>query len=402
MGWGRKAGGMAPKLSVCCVSADPLPRTAAILRLFRDVADEIVCAVDARVPEGDLASLDGVADVLKRCAVDPSTGVERCLPWVYGLCGGQWILRIDNDEVPGRELLDALPKLVESTDVLQYVLPMRWLFPDPDHFIDELPWSEDWHIRLVRNDPVALRFPGRIHTDLFGVEPLRYLNVPLYHLDCVVTSRQQREQKAARYERAAPGLETMPGWSPNNHYRPEQFQRRPSSLVPRQDGRLIAEVLNASQGEHQGHWTDARPNRSPIEIVQQDEVDHRWPLRVVPESAYRATWHSVGVTDALDAGRSHRIFVEVSNDGTEIWPWGNQLPAFRLSYRWLSGDGTSVIADGHPTPFTADVHPGTTALQPMNVIGPEEPGEYRIQFALVHEGVRWFGLGPDFRISVKR
>ena len=139
MGWGRKAGGMAPKLSVCCVSADPLPRTAAILRLFRDVADEIVCAVDARVPEGDLASLDGVADVLKRCAVDPSTGVERCLPWVYGLCGGQWILRIDNDEVPGRELLDALPKLVESTDVLQYVLPMRWLFPDPDHFIDERP-----------------------------------------------------------------------------------------------------------------------------------------------------------------------------------------------------------------------------------------------------------------------
>jgi len=40
-------------------------------------------------------------------------------------------------------------------------------------------------------------------------------------------------------------------------------------------------------------------------------------------------------------------------------------------------------------------------LQPMAVHGPQEPGEYRIQFALVHEDVRWFGEGPSFLLNVR-
>lgn len=395
---------MDTKLSVCCISADPLERTAAILRLFRDVADEIVCAVDARVPESDVVGLAGEVDVLKRCVIEPSIGPERCLPWLYGLCTGRWIMRIDNDELPGSDLLRALPGLVEAKDVLQYVLPCRWLFPDRDHFIDEPPWSEDWHVRLVRNEPVALRFPGRIHTGIVGVEPMRYVDLPFYHLDCVIHGLREREQKAARYEGAVPGLQTMPGWSVNNHYLPELFQQQPSAPVPPEDARLIAGVFDASPHSNGGRRPDESPvgPPSPVEIADTDEVDRMWPLREIPDTAYKATWRSVPILTELDAGRFHRIFVEVSNDGTETWPWGDQLPAFRLSYRWLSGDGTTVIADGHPTPFTADVQAGASVLQPMNVVGPTEPGEYRIQFALLHEGVRWFGLGPDFRVSVKR
>jgi hypothetical protein len=392
---------MDTKLSVCCISAEPLERTAAILRLFRGVADQIVCAVDARVPEREVAGLVGEVDVLKRCVIEPSTGPERCLPWLYGLCTGRWIMRIDNDEVPGSGLLRALPGLVQAKDVLQYVLPCRWLFPDGGHFINEPPWSEDWHVRLVRNDPVALRFQGGFHTGITGVEPMRYADLPFYHLDCVIHGFREREQKVARYERTVPGLQTMPGWSVNNHYLPERFQHQPSDRVPPEDARLVAEVLDTSIHSNGGlRPDDSSDGPPPVEIADEDEVDRTWPLREIPDSAYKATWRSVPILTVLEAGRFHRIFVEVSNDGTETWPWGQQLPGIRLSYRWLNREGTATIAEGHPTSFTADVPPGTSILQPMGIYGPQEPGEYRIQFALVHEGVRWFGEGPDQWVSV--
>jgi hypothetical protein len=335
--------------------------------------------------------------------VDPTTGIERCLPWVQSLCTGRWILRIDNDEVPSTGLLHALPSLLDAKDVVQYVLPMRWLFPDVDHFIDERPWAEDWHARLVRNEPFALRFPGRIHSDYEGVQPQVYVDLPLYHLNCAVTSREERERKAAAYERAAPGLEAMPGWPTNNLYRPESFQREPSSAVPADDARIIHDVLAPTRPPlRKLRMPHIRRRAQPVaELVERDVVDRRWPLRVVPESAYRATWHSVPALTELRAGRPNRVFVRVSNDGTETWPWGDQLPAFRLSYRWLSRDGTVVVDDGISTAFTRDVPPGSSILQPMAIFGPEEPDGYRVQFSLVHEGVRWFGEGPSFWVSVK-
>jgi hypothetical protein len=169
---------------------------------------------------------------------------EDHLPWLHSLCSGRWILRIDNDEVPSQGLLDALPGLVASTDLLQYVLPRRWLFPDVRRFIDEPPWSDDRQIRLVRNDPAALRFPGGLHSNIEWVGPNQELETPFYHLDCVVNERHKREAKMAGYEAKRPGHESLPGWSVSNHYLPEVFQQSPSSPVPREDVSLIMDVLD--------------------------------------------------------------------------------------------------------------------------------------------------------------
>jgi len=240
-------------LSVCCFTAEPLERTAAIFDLFRPVADELVCAVDSRVPTKRLRLLR--VDVLERR--EWRNSIEEHLPWLHSLCSGNWIFRFDNDEVPSQGLLRELPALVESTDLLQYVLPRRWVFPDIGSFINEKPWSDDVHVRLVRNDPRALRFPGGLHTNIEGVEPKRLLDLPFYHLDCVINTREQREAKMARYEQAHPGLETMPGWSVNNHYLPEVFQQAPSAPCDPDDVRLMAGVLAA------GRSSSPPPGRSP-------------------------------------------------------------------------------------------------------------------------------------------
>jgi hypothetical protein len=392
-----------PKLSVCCLSTSPLKRTAAILGQFRGVADEIVCAVDARVPEAELVELDGLVDVLRRCEFDPHTGIERHLAWLHSLCSGHWILRMDSDEAPSSELLEELPRLVQATDVYQYAIPCHWVFPDAEHVLDEYPWSSDWHLRLVRNDPIVLRFPGVPHSNIVEAEPLRYITAPFYHLTCVVQSQEEREAKARKYERLSPEKETMVGWSVNNHYLPERFQREPSSSVPPEDGRLITEVLTAGQGSFQVRpgWR-ARWRRPPhAEMIPLQESDQLWQDRKLSASAYHATLLSVPSIVTLRPGESRRIVVEVRNDGDTTWPFGHQHPEIRLSYHWGSPDGVGEVVDGIRSTFTADVYPGETALQPMTIIAPTEPGRNVLVVALVHEGVCWFAEGPGVVVSVE-
>ena len=242
------------------------------------------------------------------------------------------------------------------------------------------------------------KLSGGLHSDFEGVEPLRYVELPIYHLDCIVNSRERREAKADRFEAASPGLETIPGWSVNNHYLPERFQTEMSTQVPLEDTPLITKVMDGAVDTRARRW---RANGSQIEVTRLEEIDRRWPLRAISSEAYHATWLSVPPLTELESGRSHLVFVKVRNDGTETWPYGARMPAFRLGYRWMSSDGSTVVADGILTTFTADVRPGESILQPMLVVGPQEPGTYRIQFALAHEDVLWFGQGPFFPVDVR-
>jgi hypothetical protein len=106
-----------PSLSVCCMTADPPAQAATALRALRDVADEIVVAVDSRVEPASLAAYDDVADRVVRFRFRPP--VDRPRAWLAAQCHGDWVLSLDGDEVPSQALLRALPELVAATDVVQ-------------------------------------------------------------------------------------------------------------------------------------------------------------------------------------------------------------------------------------------------------------------------------------------
>ena len=53
-------------LSVCIMTSDPPPRAAAILTLLREVADDIVVAVDSRLATDQLGAFADLADTLVR------------------------------------------------------------------------------------------------------------------------------------------------------------------------------------------------------------------------------------------------------------------------------------------------------------------------------------------------
>src|SRR5512138_1624180 len=85
-------------LSVCCLTRGPTARVAAQLHLLREVADEIVVGVDTSVDEELVHPLEGVADVLVRYPyADP---VDRPVGWIHSLCTRDWILWVDDDEIP--------------------------------------------------------------------------------------------------------------------------------------------------------------------------------------------------------------------------------------------------------------------------------------------------------------
>jgi hypothetical protein len=380
---------------VCCLAGATLPRLARVLALFRDVADEIVCAVDVRVPDDELACLDGVVDVIARCGVEPVGGMERNLAWLHGLCGGSWIFRVDSDEVPGAELLRALPRLMADPEILQYVLPRRWLFPDARHWLSDPPWGPDaWQLRLVRNLPGLMRFQGLHHTSVDPVPPFRHVDLPFYHLDLLDNSFEVRREKAARYESASPARLSASGHPLNDVYLPEKFDAPATAPVPPDDVELIESV----QAELPVHPT--RPTTT-LPAATRTEIDRYWPWRDIPESTYHATWLEVPRIGSIGADELRTVVVRVRNDGTEHWPWGHRHPEIRLAYRWLTADGARVHLEGLRTPFTADVRPGGTVVQPIDVQGPAEPGPYVVEFDLVHEHVRWFGTGVRTPVVVR-
>ena len=71
--------------------------------------------------------------------------------------------------------------------------------------LDESPWAPDYQLRLVRNDPALLWFPGVTHWPIEAVGPDRNFYAPLYHTDLLLNPVERRREKSSRYERIEPG-----------------------------------------------------------------------------------------------------------------------------------------------------------------------------------------------------
>ncbi|HMS60836.1 MAG TPA: hypothetical protein PKD63_01040 [Solirubrobacteraceae bacterium] len=379
-------------LSVVCMVHEHGPQVAAMLRMLRAAAGEIVVAADARMDPADLGDLAAVADRLVR---HEFRSPARALPWLHGLARGEWILLIGSDEVPSAALLAALPHLVRADDVQEYRMPVRWLFPDTGHWLDERPWAPDFHNRLVRN-AATLAFAGLNHTEATPVLPARYIEAPLYHLDCAVTTRAARERKIARYTADRPGLRAPGGGDLNEvYYLPERHARLPGRPVPDADRELIAAVTGARPTGH------PPPPPGTIPLASAAEVDRPWPGRDFGPGAYAARIEPLERDARTLPGETRPLAVRLTNAGDELWHAGSHgARPVHLSYRLAEPGGRGLVEEGLRTPLPAPVPPGTTCVVPVHVLAPERPGSYEVRFDVVHETVRWFGVDARATIVV--
>jgi hypothetical protein len=416
------------------ITAEPPDRVAAILRPLRGLAEEIVLALDSRVDPATIAGYAGVADVVHRIEFRL---LERHLGWLHAQCRGDWILRLDGDELPSAALLQRLPELIDSTAVRQYWIARHWLYPDPRHALDEVPWSVDFVNCLVRND-AGLRFPGVEHLHAAPDTPCAYVEEPIYHLDLLLHSERERRTKAVRYEVERPHLLAAGGARLNEaFYLPELFPAPSLRAVPALDlpaieralhptaeragdalGRFTGDVFKAGAGNVVGGGAgsvfgeragdesgSASSDVSPVSVasvppvVGLAEMDRFWEGRAVPGSAYAALIEPYESHPRMAPGEARHLFFGVTNQGSERWPWGlDHSPPIRLSYRWLNADGSIQTQEGLRSPFPCLVHPGETVLTALHVVAPEQPGRYTLEVDVVHEGHRWFGR--ELRVQV--
>ena len=111
------------------------------------------------------------------------------------------------------------------------------------------------------------------------------------------------------------------------------------------------------------------------------------------ESWYRARVAAPAGVD-LATGRTSSLPITITNTGRLVWDSRADTPFF-LSYHWLPAVGDRFVAfEGERTAFPSPIAPGTTVTVPMRVRAPGQPGDYRIEWDVVHEGRLWFSTEP--------
>jgi hypothetical protein len=393
------------------MTAGPLARVREILSIYRPFVDEIVCAVHAGLTPSELSVLTPLVDRLLPCEMRQDFLQERYRPWLYAQCSGEWIISTDSDEVPSRAFLDALARLTEMRHVVTYAALCRWLYPDGDHYLDEYPWEPAWKLALVRNDPATLYLRGGVHEGVVLTPPYRYLEQPIYHLDCVLTDYVSRKAKAGFYT-SLDGIQQMEdGRSINEvYYLPEEHSRFPQQPLPLEDAELVRRVLAASSVHDRVlDRVDSTTMPNPTSTVGLAEILAHWDGHEFEPTAYQAKVDLLGVgrTTARDqyrfaTGEIRPQLAVVENLGNEAWlrDGRNEI---RLASRWraLSSDSlTQQVIEGARFPFPADVLPGERVVHAFELQAPTVPGTYRLQIDLVHEHVRWFGAGVDLTVTV--
>jgi hypothetical protein len=381
-------------LSVCMTAGRDPARVRAILALLRPVADEIVLAADDRVADDIHAACADLVD--RRLSYTFEWSPSRYIGWILHQCSGDWILRLDDDELPGEDLLAALPRLTADRRHSCVHLPRRHLHLDLGRYLRSHPWFPDYQARLLRNVPGLWRFDGRAHRDVEVLgEHLRAPASPLYHLRYVITAEDGRLATIDRYEPMAHDL-TTEAYPVNALYVPERWSGVHTAPVPPRDRALIAAVADPAPAP-------AGPAPLGIEHASVADVDRFNTTRTVDASAYRAEIRIAPDRPVLFAGVVAHLEVAVRNLGGERWPPAHHgAPLIRLAYRWLSADGTETIEpEGLRTPFAETVEPGAETVVMLAVAAPETPGSYTLEVDVVHELVRWFDAEARMTVEVE-
>jgi hypothetical protein len=381
-----------PTLSFAVTSGGSSGRLRALLELVRPHVDEVVLAVDRA---GDPSALDACADLAdRRLGYELDGPPSKLIGWIRSRCSGDWILHLDDDEVPSAALLEALPGLMAERRPLGYGLLRRWVYPSSDRYLGTAPWGVESLERLIRNVPGAWRFDGRVHTTPYATAEIRHVALAFYHLDLVAQPEAARRAKAVAYETFRPGVEYR-GLSANALYLPEAFEDLETAPVPPQDIALVDALLSPKAPPE-------RPSpRAGVEQPAPRDIAAFTQSAKLPADDYRATLRLPEPPESLTSDASHPIAVTVRNQGSTAWPWGGDVePLVRLGYRWRRPDTGEVVADGRAL-LTETVRPGHETLLTMTVGAPEEADEYVLEVDLVHEHVRWFGCGVRARVTVE-
>jgi polysaccharide pyruvyl transferase WcaK-like protein len=370
----------------------PSPLVAASLRRVRPVASEIVVAVDDRVDPETLGPLRDVADrVLRAEFVHP---LEANLAWLHRQATGDWVLRLDGDDLVSDALVRRLATPGWDEGITHAFVPYRWVWGPPGHVLDQPPWWPDPALRLIRNLAGIARFPHGAHEVAEVAGDARFLAEPLYHLDLVLRSEAARSEKVAGYEDLNPGHRTDRGWSVSTaYYLPERLSPPPrTTLVPGVDQAAIAEVLAAAAAPGPEPDPDAASDLPHVSAA-----DRRSPAPQPGDLGIRILSHE---PLPVVAGRSAIVTAALTNRGDRPWDPADE-PAEALGGRFFDAVGAQVgfeVREALPGP----VAPGEEVLARVALPAWTPSGATRLDLGLVQDGVGWHDAVASIPLTIEQ
>ena len=188
-------------LSICIITMNAAQRIEPILKHLRPLADELVIGVDSKTTDHTLALCKPYAD---ECfTVDnPAATCNGGLKDLVSRCHGDWVLRLDDDELMDPAFARFLPALMEQTRFTHFKIPRLHLCAfNPLMWVDDGYLWPDYQLRLFKNDGALLRFPppvGHVGIECDGPRG-RLPSLPMIHLNLAINNRQRREAKLRKY-----------------------------------------------------------------------------------------------------------------------------------------------------------------------------------------------------------
>ena len=228
------------KLSTCIITMNSEHRIRPLLEYIRLFSDEIVVGVDSKTTDNTFAACEGLADelfMIESTALTCNAGLEA----LVARCHGDWVLRLDDDEFPEPHFAAWKDGILATEKYTHYKLPRLHLTS-----VEPLMWANDsylypdFQMRLFRNEPSLLTFPGAVgHLGIQCAGPKGRVNgVNLVHLNLAINPRFKREAKLKTYIQRLNG-----GWvHPVNehallfedfHYRIEPYRYPDTSFQER-------------------------------------------------------------------------------------------------------------------------------------------------------------------------
>jgi hypothetical protein len=332
---------------------------------------------------------------------------ENAAAWIGEQCTGDWILRLDDDELPSAGLVGALPRLLSDREVTHYWLPRRWVVgADQTRWISQSPWWPDWQLRLFRNIGSLVRPPEGLHGNFFIQGGARFCTeASIYHFDLVYHTDSERQQKVDHYERISPGN------SLGHLYLPPAASMLDTSPFPADDPPSDVSAPPAGHSDqHPRRNGDADP-RTALGTIAATEVtlaDLRcsavWRGEDDP-TLFRASLVPLDCPRTMITGQWFRVDLDLRNDSPTAWSvQGLGLPQVRVGYHWLGATGQPHEREGWRTSLPHTLRPGQTARLSATLFAPRQPGRYFLQWDLVAEEVAWFSArgwrAPSVEVAV--
>jgi len=398
------------KISLAIVTKNSAEYIRRLLEAGKAFADEIVVAVDASSSDSTEAICGQYADKLFRIDWDPThPSLEWALAWLNDQCTGDWILRLDDDELPGAEFVRAIPRLIADRDITHYWLERRWVVgQDRSRWIAQFPHWPDWQLRLFRNVRSLVRVPGVLHTSYVVQGACGFwTGGAIYHLDLVYHSEAARRRKVEHYERTAPGKGMPELFLPDVTSlptRPMSADELPWEAISWASGSRVATGGNGERTSQPGMGSGV----TLVREVSTDEVVRagRDTCEFNPE-LFRAALTCSECPAVMVAGQIYSLELRLWNGSPVSWPVaGVRAWDVRLTYRWLA-EGREVD-DPHRlgTHLPHSLRPGETSRLIACVRAPSDPGRYVLQWDLLIENVSWFSAqgweGPEHDVRVQR